>query len=197
VTGDGGADDLLDRLTFAMERVSQADRTLRFDTAFPLGVSATQLAVLRTLATAPAQRRTSSDLAADLDLSAPTISDAVAALRRKGLVDDEPAPAPAGRRRPLRPTRAGRSLLRRAARGREPLRRALGGLSAPDQADLLSALLRVIADLQREGVVTVARMCTTCRFFDDAGRVPRCQLLRVPLPPAALRVDCPEHEPAA
>ncbi|MDX8051675.1 hypothetical protein SK571_19980 [Lentzea sp. BCCO 10_0798] len=65
----------------------------------------------------------------------------------------------------------------------------------------LHTVLRAIADLQRAGVVSVTHTCTTCRFFGrdeypEPDAPHHCHLLRIPLPLAALRTDCPEHEPA-
>jgi len=62
-------------------------------------------------------------------------------------------------------------------------------------------LLDLIAGLQRSGTITVARMCSTCRFFrPDAhpGAVERhhCALVDIPMSDGQLRVDCAEHAPA-
>jgi hypothetical protein len=63
-------------------------------------------------------------------------------------------------------------------------------------------LMRFISALQGAGVITVARMCVSCRFFrPDAhpadASAHHCALLDLPLSEADLRTDCPEHEPAA
>jgi DNA-binding MarR family transcriptional regulator len=188
----GGATDT--RLAAALERVAQAVRVLRWDAAHARGLSPAQLSVLEILATAPPHRRRIGALAAELDLSPPTVSDAVAALRRKGLVTTESTP---GRGKVLALTDEGSATLVAVGRWDQPLVDAVAALppGVPDAA--LVAMLDVVAHLQRAGVVTVARMCTTCRFFERTGGVPRCNLLQAPLPPAALRVDCPEHESAA
>lgn len=185
-----------ERLAAATERLAQAVRTLRWDAAHARGLSPAQLSVVEILATAPAGRRRVSALAAELDLSAPTVSDVVAALRRKGLVTARPA---AGRGQVLDLTDDGHGVLARVGRWDLPLIDALGTLPGAGKEVTLAVLLDVIAGLQHAGVVTVARMCTTCRFFERApdGGTPRCGLLDAPLPPAALRVDCPEHQAVA
>ena len=60
-------------------------------------------------------------------------------------------------------------------------------------------LMRLIGTLQGSGVVTVARMCVTCRFFrrdvhPGSASPHHCGLLDVPLGVGDLRADCPEHE---
>lgn len=65
----------------------------------------------------------------------------------------------------------------------------------------MQTLYEVIAELQRAGVITVARMCVTCRHFrpdaHDGERPHHCALLDVALAEESLRIDCPEHEQAA
>ena len=181
-------------LADAVERLAHAVRVLRWDAAYALGLSPTQLSVLETLDVAPAPRRRVGALAEELDLTAPTVSDAVATLRRKGLVE---AAGPSGRG-PLGLTEAGQNLLRSTPRWDAPMEAALGELSADRRDTTYAAVLDVIGALQRAGVITVARTCTTCRFFDRTGdTTPRCALLDAPLPPVALGLDCPEHEQVA
>jgi hypothetical protein len=62
-------------------------------------------------------------------------------------------------------------------------------------------LMELTGSLQRSGLITVARMCVTCRFFRRDVRPGEasphhCGLLDVPLGGPNLRVDCPEHEAA-
>jgi hypothetical protein len=66
---------------------------------------------------------------------------------------------------------------------------------------MLRSLMALIRSLQEAGVVTVARMCLTCRHFGrgegpGADAPHYCHLLEEPLPEAELRLDCPEHETA-
>jgi DNA-binding MarR family transcriptional regulator len=187
VTGDG---PVAERLTAALDRLGQALRVMRADAAYRAGVSPVQAAIMEHLTAGP---RTVTDLARRLDLTAPTVSDAVLALRRKALVEIVVLP---GRGKPHVLTAAGRALVEQLTEAQAPLLAAATCLDGPTQEAALEATLRIIGSLQRAGVVTVARTCTTCRFFRD-GDAPRCQLLDIDLPPAALRVDCPEHEPAA
>jgi hypothetical protein len=63
-------------------------------------------------------------------------------------------------------------------------------------------LMDLIGSLQKSGLITVARMCVTCRFFrPDAhpgeSSPHHCALLNVALSGSDLRADCPEHKLAA
>ena len=81
----------------------------------------------------------------------------------------------------------------------KPLLTAVGKLSVDDRVVTLHNLLRLIGDLQRGGVISVAGTCTSCRFFEpntypDASAPHRCGLLQAPLSLRNLQTDCPEHE---
>ena len=190
--------DLDRRLGSAIERLGHGLRALSQRTAREHGLSPLQQQAVLALAHRPAGRREVGALAAEFDVSTPTMSDAVAALQRKDLVTRSPGTD--GRRRLLTLTPAGEEVARSLASWDEPLTGALAALPVADRATTLHSLLRVIGDLQRAGVVGVARTCTSCRFFGrderpDPAAPHFCHLLRTPLPLTDLRIDCPEHEP--
>jgi DNA-binding MarR family transcriptional regulator len=192
------SDDLDAKLAGALERAGQALRVLLWDSGRRYGLTPTQLQVLlRLAADAPARRRVGA-LAAELDVSHPTVSDSLAVLRRKRLVEPETE----RRGAPLRLTPQGRRVADAVAGWHEPVLAALAELDGGEKERTLRLLMDLIAALQRAGTVTVARMCVTCRFFrpdrHQASRAPHhCALLDIPLAGADLRVDCPDHEQAA
>ncbi|MET9231586.1 MarR family winged helix-turn-helix transcriptional regulator [Lentzea sp. NPDC003310] len=198
MTDTDGTAGLDRRLADALERLGHGMRSLAQRTAREHGLSPLQQQVVLALGRPRGQREVAA-LAAEFDVTTPTMSDAVTALERKELVTRSPGTD--GRRRSLALTATGEGVARGLSTWDDPLTGALAGISEQDRATTLHTLLRVIADLQRKNVVSVTRMCTTCRFFgrdehDDPAVPHHCHLLRVPLPLAGLRTDCPEHEPA-
>ncbi|ANZ43226.1 MarR family transcriptional regulator [Lentzea guizhouensis] len=196
IDGTAGLDR---RLADALERIGHGMRSLAQRTAREHGLSPLQQQAVLALAQQPQARREVAALAQEFDVTTPTMSDAVTALERKGLVSRSPGAD--GRRRSLTLTVAGLEVATQLSSWDDPLTAALAALPDADRATTLHTLLRVIADLQRAGVVSVARTCTTCRFFGrdehpDPAAPHHCHLLRVPLPLTALRVDCLEHETA-
>jgi DNA-binding MarR family transcriptional regulator len=144
-------------------------------------------------------------LAAWLDVRTPTVSDSVATLERKGLLTRRASDADR-RRHSLQLTRRGRSVADRLAEWDTPMRVALAGLEGRDdlgpKAAMYELLVALVARLHQAGFVTVARTCGTCRFFRPdrhvgSERRHHCALLDLPLGGENLRLDCPEHEPAA
>jgi DNA-binding MarR family transcriptional regulator len=194
----GAPVDLDAKLSAALERVGHALRVQLWDAAKEHRLSPTQMMVLLRLAADPPARRRIGVLAGELDVTHPTVSDAVAVLRRKGLVEREPE----HRRGALLLSEAGRALAEDLADWHERTREQLADLPASDKRASLRLVLELIAGLQRSGVITVARMCVTCRFFrrDAHPGDPRphhCALVDMPMAGEDLRIDCAEHEPRA
>jgi DNA-binding MarR family transcriptional regulator len=194
----GAPPDLDAKVVAALERVGQALRVQMWDKAKQHGLSPTQLQVLLRLAADPRARRRIGVLAAELDVTHPTVSDAVAVLRRKGLVDRDPP----SRKGALSLSARGRTLADELADWDQRTREQLADFPAADKQATLRLLLDLIAGLQRSGAITVARMCVTCRFFRrdahaDTAQPHHCALVDAPMGTGELRVDCAEHEPRA
>ncbi|MGK5683564.1 MarR family transcriptional regulator [Actinoplanes sp. URMC 104] len=189
------------RLADAVERLGNGLRTLAQQSARGQGLSPLQQQIVLALRRRPAARREVNALAAEFGITTPTMSDAVSTLERKQLLSRSPGSD--GRRRRLTLTERGREVARQLSSWDQPLLTAVGKLPEDDRVVLLHNLLRLIADLQRSGAISVARTCMTCRFFTpdrhaDPAAPHHCDLLQSPLPLAGLQTDCPEHEtPAA
>jgi DNA-binding MarR family transcriptional regulator len=168
-----------------------------WDKAKQHGLSPIQLQLLLRLATDPPGRRRIGVLAAELDVTHPTVSDAVAVLRRKELVHRDAAT----RRASLSLSARGRSVADDLAQWDQRTREQLADVPATDKQAMLRQLLDLIAGLQRAGAISVARMCVTCRFFrpnahPDSIQLHHCALVDAPIGAGDLRVDCAEHEPS-
>jgi DNA-binding MarR family transcriptional regulator len=194
----GAPPDVDAKLVAALERVGQALRVQLWDKAKQHRLSPTQLQVLVRLASDPPARRRIGVLAGELDVTHPTVSDAVAVLRRKGLVDREPG----SRKAALSLSARGRAVADGLADWDQRTRQQLGDLPVGDKQATLRLLLDLIAGLQRSGAITVARMCVTCRFFrrdahPDSTQPHHCALVDAPMGAGELRIDCSEHQPLA
>lgn len=187
-----GLDDPADKLAAALDQLARARRVHRQGIATERGLSPLQLDILQTLLTGTLPDASVVPLARELGVSQPTVSDAVGTLDRKGLLVRTPG-ARGRARTTLTVTDAGAA----AAAFEDPVATIARNLPAHLRGDLLSATLGIIAGLVDLGVITVARNCLTCTFHRDDPTGHRCTLLGVDLPPADLRVTCPEHEPAA
>jgi len=195
----GGGDPCDSRLTDALERVGHVLRTRLRAVGAEHGLSPIQAQLLLRIATVGQPGREPARLAGWFDVSRPTVSDAIASLRRKGLLTHEPVRGDRRRTRVVLTARGGR-VAGQLARWNEPVRAELATVPPGVKRDTLGLLLGLIGQMQRVGLISVARTCTTCRFFrprDVPIPAGHCTLLDVPLPSESLRLDCPEHQPVA
>jgi DNA-binding MarR family transcriptional regulator len=188
------------KIVAALERLSQVFRVRLREEAWERDLSPTQAQFLIYLRYHDVELRRVSQLAREFDLTQATVSDAVASLETKRLVQREQWPEDR-RVVTLRLTPDGEKLAATLSEWADPVREHLERFSPEEREAVMRFLVGLIGSLQRSGLITVARMCVTCRFFlqdihPDEPAPHHCGLLGVPLSGADLRVDCPEHEPA-
>ena len=182
-----------------LSKVGLAMKSSAWRAAVPRRLTPTQAQILSLLRGAAAPLRLSA-IASGLGVTAPTASDAVAALVEKRLVSKTRARQDA-RALAVRLTAAGRRLADETAGWPDTLMTAVGDLSPSEQGAFLKALVKVIRALQTRGEISVTRMCVTCRYFracvhDDPEYPHRCDFVNAPFGDRALRLECGDHETA-
>jgi DNA-binding MarR family transcriptional regulator len=193
--------DVNKKIVASLERLSQVFRILLRGEAQGRGLSPIQALFLVHLLHHDAAHRRVSQLAREFELTGATVSDAVGSLEEKGLIRREPWPHDR-RVATLCLTPTGEHTARELAAWANVVEEHLIGSSPEEKEVVMRFLMGLIGSLQKSGLITVARMCVTCRFFrPDAypgeSSPHHCALLEVPLSGSDLRTDCPEHEPAA
>jgi DNA-binding MarR family transcriptional regulator len=193
-------DDVDARVVAALERLSQALRVRLGEEARERNLSPIQARFLIHLLHHDVELRRVSRLAREFDLTQATVSDAIASLETKGYVRRDPWPEDR-RIVTLRLTRDGEDLATGLSHWADPVKEHLKGFPPEDREAAMRFLIELAGSLQRSGLITVARMCVTCRFFQrnfhpGEATPHHCGLLDVPLGGGDLRTDCPEHEAA-
>lgn len=190
--------DVDSKIVASLERLSQVFRLLLREEARERGLSPIQAQFLVHLLFHDVELRRVGRLAEEFDLTRATVSDAVGSLEQKGLIHREPWPEDR-RVITLRLTPEGGKLAAELSTWANTVKEHLDS-SSPEEKEIVTRfLMRLIGSLQRSGVITVSRMCVTCRFFRRDAH-PRsdsphhCALLDAPLSGSDLRIDCPEHE---
>lgn len=161
--------DIGGKTAAAIERIGAVRRRVVQASATRAGLSVLQAEIVRLLASGAVRPR-GTDLAVELAVSLPTVSDAVSALRRKGLVTHRPGAD--ARSKELRLTAVGRALAASLDDALAGFRRAAG--AAGDQG--LTAALAVIEGLRREGMIrrrSLLRHLRPSRCRGDPGRTLR------------------------
>ncbi|MFI0485394.1 MarR family transcriptional regulator [Actinomadura sp. 9N215] len=188
------SEEVAEKTVDALERLTVAYRSFSQQVASARRLSPLQSQLLTVLAAGPPPAAHIDALHRELQVAQPTVSDAVTALISKGLVTRRPDPADRRRQR-LSLTPAGLEAADGIAGRRGELVSAVGALPDGAGETVLNSLLLLIAHLHREGVITVARTCLTCRFHETPDGHHHCALLNLRLDAGDLRVNCPEHQP--
>lgn len=190
---------LQERIVSAISRISSVMRGGMWQFATQEGLNPAQADMLQLLLSRREGVRLSW-LAQQLAISPASASDSVSALVNKGLVQKARA-ADDGRAVALLLTQAGVELAQRASQSLLFAGDAVSALPPATQEALLSGLLQLIGQLQRNERFPEIRACVTCRHFQpnrhaDAEAPHHCGLVDAPLPLRLLRLDCPEHAAA-
>jgi DNA-binding MarR family transcriptional regulator len=181
------------KIIAALERLSEAFRVLLWDQAKPLGISPIQIQILIFLRFHSGEKRKVGYLAQEFNMSKATISEAVKTLEQKSLLERQTDPLDT-RSHSLYLMPSGREMADQTAYFAHPMLQALASIAPKEQAHLLQNLLSVISQLQKTGIISMQRMCFSCRFYrkNEAGHF--CQFMDKPLKNNELRVDCAEFE---
>lgn len=182
-----------DHLAYGLARLAAVARHESWRAGEEQGLTPTQFDILDLLFRRPEGVRVG-HLAEQLQLTQPTVSDAIGALERKDLLRRYPDPADA-RARILRLTRSGK---RSAAEARQPFEAVVHAMTAEDRSAMLEIVVRTITALVNKGAIAPQRICFTCAFFrrdvhPRSRRPYHCAYIDAPLGAADLRTDCPDH----
>ncbi|MCS7166768.1 MAG: MarR family winged helix-turn-helix transcriptional regulator [Gemmatales bacterium] len=188
------------KIVAALERLAQALQRALWEASWRRGLSATQAQILVYLLHRGNERVNIKDLASRFGLGAATLSASASSLQRKGLVRRY-RDAQDRRVVYVRLTRRGRRRAAQLALWTQAIEAEIAELDTRSKERLLATLLEVIARLQRAGLISVARMCTTCVYFRrnvhaNPAAPHHCALMDKPLQLMELRVECPDHQPA-
>ncbi|WP_121433269.1 MarR family winged helix-turn-helix transcriptional regulator [Actinomadura pelletieri] len=192
----GSNQDVGDKTVDALERLTVAYRAFGQQVAGAERLSPLQAQLLALLAAGPPPEARVDALHRELQVSQPTVSDAITALISKGLVTRHPDSTDRRRHR-LSLTPAGRETADGIAARRGELVSVVDALPVEVRETVLNSLLILIERFHRAGIIAVARTCLTCRFHELHGGDHHCALLNMHLDAGDLRVNCPEHQPTS
>lgn len=194
-----GEKTVVDHITAGLGKIAAALRNQAWEGGSERNLTPTQGQILILLAERQGKSVRLNDVAAALCLSAATASDAVITLVEKQLVKKERS-AEDQRALGLTLTAAGRREAQQTAGWTEVVEAGVKTLTPDEQAVFLRGLTKVIHSLQVQGVISVARMCAGCTYFQpyvhtDTAKPHHCGLVNKPLGEGQLRLDCPDFVP--
>jgi DNA-binding MarR family transcriptional regulator len=181
------------KIVVALERLAEVFRVLAWEVSKESGLSPIQIQILIFCLFHEQHMATISTLAQEFHLTKATISESVSVLENRQLITKKINKADQ-RRYHLVLTAKGRKLATKASAFADSLVQAVEHLHPSVKEQMLMGLLKMILDLQQQGMIHPQRMCWNCRFYTIHQQQPYCALLHKPLHVADLRIDCPEFQ---
>ncbi len=196
-----GEKTIVDHITVGLTKISIALRSQAWESGGARQLTPTQGQILMLFAERALKAVRLNDVAAELCLTAATTSDAVTVLVEKKLVKKERSHEDQ-RALVLSLTAAGRREAQQTMGWADVVRAGVQGLTSDEQAVFLRGLTKVMHSLQEQGVISVARMCAGCAYFQpyvhvDSVRPHHCGFVNKPMGEGQLRLECPEFIPGA
>lgn len=183
------------KITAGLEKIGQVFRSLLWEKAKDLDLSPVQIQLLLFVQQHQPQHNTVSYLAKEFLLTKATISDAVKVLEKKKLVSKHFKPED-GRSYSIKPTVAGKKIIRETENFAEPVARLILQLSSSEKNELWKNISSVIELLYKSGAISVQRNCTNCGHYSIENKTAYCNLLKTRLNFPDIRMDCPEFDAA-
>ncbi|MBS1614957.1 MAG: winged helix-turn-helix transcriptional regulator [Bacteroidetes bacterium] len=180
------------KIVVALGRISEAFRVLLWKEGKELSLSPIQIQFLIFLRFHAAEQCSVSYLAQEFNLTKATVSDSIRVLIQKGLLRKMETTDMRSFR--IRLTKEGLQLAGRAAHFALPVEEPLSSFSEGQKEALFTGLIQLIRELNKQGIISIQRMCFTCGHYEQKEGRHYCKLLQQQLLPNELRLDCPEHE---
>lgn len=180
------------RIIAALERIAEVFRVLLWEQSKKFGLSPIQIQILIFLHTHSREKCKVSYLAQEFHLTKPTVSDAIQSLIRKELITKERNPSDS-RSFELILTHTGRILYQEISLYTNKLLEPIQNLSPSAKENLLQNFLDIIHQLYESGIISLQRMCYSCKYYKREKNMHYCMLLEKSLYKSELRLDCPDY----
>lgn len=185
--------DLSSKIVAGLERISEAFKVLLWDKAKLLGLSPIQIQILIFIAYHKSEFCHVSHLAKEFNITKPTVSDAIRALDKKGLITKKYSSSDS-RSYTIGLTVTGQNMVSETSDFANPLKNQLTIVQGTDLEALFGTLGKLIYQLNKSGILSVQRTCYGCKFYSGNTHRDYCNLLDRELSNSDIRLDCPEFE---
>lgn len=183
------------KIVVALERISEAFRVLLWQEGKENALTPLQLQLLLFLKCHSPNKCKVNYLAKEFNVTKATISETVRILGNKAYIFKETNPSDT-RSYSIYLTDKGKEVVAKTSSFAGAIEKPVHSFSETQKEVLFQSLLELIEKLNKAGIITVQRMCFSCRFYQGGPTQDYCGLLQKPLHTKDIRVDCPEHENA-
>lgn len=184
------------KIVVVLERISEAFRVLLWQEGKENSLTPLQLQLLLFLQFHSPEKCKVNYLAQEFNVTKATISETVRILTKKQLIFKETDPSDT-RSYSIYLTERGKEIMAKTSSFAGAIEKPIHTFSKDQKEIVFHSLLELIEKLNKAGIITVQRMCFSCRFYRPGQESDYCSLLKKPLHSQDIRVDCPEHETMA
>jgi DNA-binding MarR family transcriptional regulator len=181
------------KIAAGLSKLAEVLRVLLWDQAKQHGLSPIQIQILVFVHHHANLEATVSELAREFTLTKPTISDAVKSLEAKGLIAKHTDAADT-RSYAIKLTATGRKLVKATDGYADMVATAITPMESNSKVALWNGIAKLIEHFATHGIIQPQRMCYHCKHYQQKANGGYCALIRIPLKPADVRLDCPEFE---
>ncbi len=187
------------KIIAGLERISRVFKFLLWDIAKNENLSPIQIQFLIFLLYNKPSRTYTTDIANEFNLTKATVSDAIASLEEKNLVEKH-QDINDKRRYLLKLTPKGKKIAKQLSTWADVLKDNLKNFNQRDKEIILEFILKLIESFYEAGIITAQRMCFSCLYFQknaypNSNAPHHCNLLNKPLSIIELRLDCEDYTP--
>ncbi|MEP0365971.1 MAG: MarR family winged helix-turn-helix transcriptional regulator [Cyclobacteriaceae bacterium] len=179
------------KIIVSLERISEAFKVLLWEDSKTHGLTPIQVQILVFCLFHSPDKRKGKQLASELNVTKATISDAVKTLEKKGLISKTIETD--ARSYIIELTSHGKNIAKNVSFFANPLHSPIERLSEAKKGVLLKSLLDLISNLQSAGIISINRMCLSCKHYEQRQEGHFCHLLQKKLSDQELRIDCSEY----
>ncbi|WP_299124846.1 MarR family winged helix-turn-helix transcriptional regulator [uncultured Tenacibaculum sp.] len=181
------------KIVAGLERVSEVFKILLWEKAKLVGLSPIQIQILIFITFHKQHLCNVSHLAKEFNVTKPTISDAIRALDKKGLIIKDYSSADS-RSYAIMLSDKGKEIVQQVHDFSNPLQQQINLFNQEEQESLFDTLSTLIYRLNKNGILSVQRTCYGCKFYEKKQDSHYCNLLNKKLLKSEIRLDCPEFE---
>lgn len=180
------------KIVIALERVSEAFKVLLWERSKAYGLSPIQIQVLIFIQHHSPETSKVGYLSDEFNVTKATISDTIKTLEKKEFIFKEQDVSDQ-RSYQILLTSKGKELVQKLTPYPSILEESIKRRTAEEKEVFYNSLLSLIHHLNISGIISIKRMCFSCKFLLKNENGFYCNFLEKPLAKHELRIDCPEH----
>ena len=188
--------ELSSKIVVGLQRISEAFKVLLWEKAKEFGLSPIQIQILIFVSYHKQEFCNVSYLAKEFNITKPTVSDAVKALEKKGMIQKDYS-SPDSRSYSIFLSEEGKNIVSKTETFVNPIKKQLDSIEQDQLENIFTTLSSLIYQLNRQGILSVQRTCYACKFYEKHANQDYCNLLQKELLGQDIRLDCPEFESAS